>query len=367
MGKDKTRGKQLAVAAKLILSLFLLFWISHSIFMEESRLHWEDSSLAWEDLNRGAKWSNAWTTGPDLLVRTISQVSPTAFALSVILMGITILIGILRWRMALAAQGLPLPFWRATEITFVAQFFNSFLLGSTGGDIIKAWYAARESHHKKSEAVVTVVADRIIGLFSMLVFAVIAASLNSALFKATPAAGGVLLLVCCLLGASTIILWFAFWHPLEDQSIAAGLINRFPAAAAIIKSLQSCREFSRRPNFLIKAFSLSTLLNVICVFQFLTLSNGLGMNVSLTAFLFVVPAVICVSALPITPNGLGIRENLVVLMLTSTAVGADGATALSLSLLAYGGSLLWSVAGGFVYLAFKAPHHLKDFSDSSEV
>ena len=53
----------------------------------------------------------------------------------------------------------------------MAQFFNAFLLGSTGGDLLKAYYAARETHHRKTEAVVTVLVDRLIGLFSMLALA----------------------------------------------------------------------------------------------------------------------------------------------------------------------------------------------------
>ena len=36
---------------------------------------------------------------------------------------------------------------------------------------MKAYYAARETHHKKTEAVLTVFVDRVIGLWSMLLFA----------------------------------------------------------------------------------------------------------------------------------------------------------------------------------------------------
>src|SRR5262249_52542838 len=91
--------------------------------------------------------------------------------LSFLLWGMTILLGVTRWRMVLRVHGLDLSFGRATEISFVAHFFNSFLLGSTGGDLLKAYYAARESHHKKTEAVVTVLVDRLLGLFAMLFFA----------------------------------------------------------------------------------------------------------------------------------------------------------------------------------------------------
>jgi cell division protein FtsW (lipid II flippase) len=41
-------------------------------------------------------------------------------------------------------------------------------------------------------------------------------------------------------------------------------------------------------------------------------------------------------------------------------IGVDPATALSLSLLAYAGSLLWSMVGGVVYLMMKDRRQLSD-------
>ena len=91
------------------------------------------------------------------------MIHPWALIVSPLLVGLALLFGVVRWRIVLAAQGLHLPLGRATRISFVAQFFNSFLLGSTGGDLIKAYYAARETHHKKTEAVTTVFVDRLVG------------------------------------------------------------------------------------------------------------------------------------------------------------------------------------------------------------
>src|SRR5258707_14181593 len=102
--------------------------------------------------------------------QTVSIVEPRAFVLSVLLMGSALALGIVRWRIVLRVHGLDLSWGRATEISLVAHFFNSFLLGSTGGDLMKAYYAARETHQKKTEAVVTVFGDRLIGLWAVLLF-----------------------------------------------------------------------------------------------------------------------------------------------------------------------------------------------------
>ena len=90
-------------------------------------------------------------------------------------------------------------------------------------------------------------------------------------------------------------------------------------------------------------------LNLVCVLQLTVLSQGLGQAVQPKALFVIVPMIICISAIPITPSGLGIRENLFVIMLSSAPLFVDSTSALSLSLLAYAGSLFWSLVGGIIY------------------
>ena len=52
------------------------------------------------------------------------------------------------------------------------------------------------------------------------------------------------------------------------------------------------------------------------------------------------------------------RENAFVELLHASPIGAEATDALSLSLLAFAGSLLWSLIGGGVYVLFRQKHHL---------
>ena len=101
-------------------------------------------------------------------------------------------------------------------------------------------------------------------------------------------------------------------------------------------------------------------LNTICVLQVLVLSWGLGLNIPTWVLFVTVPVIICISALPVTPSGLGVRENLFVFMLAESSIGVPDTSALSLSLLAYAGSLFWSLVGGLVYAMLKERHHLAE-------
>jgi uncharacterized protein (TIRG00374 family) len=83
------------------------------------------------------------------------------------------LFGAIRWRMLLGVQGIRLTMGEAWRLTYIGFFFNTFMLGVTGGDVVKAYYVARRTH-RKTEAVTTVFLDRLIGIFGMALLCVIA-------------------------------------------------------------------------------------------------------------------------------------------------------------------------------------------------
>jgi glycosyltransferase 2 family protein len=336
---------------RLAVCALLLSWIFHTIFLNEARSAWHQQERDWEQLSPAGKRRAAWTLGPTELWNTLARVQPGWLGLSVAMMGSTILLGICRWRLVLRAHGLPLPFSRAAEISLVAHFFNSFLLGSTGGDLLKAYYAARITHHKKTEAVVTVFADRLIGLFSMLLFGALMLAANLQLVRRHPALGVAGWLVLLMLLACGTLLALSFWGGLSRTwPRARAWLRSLPKGELIERSLEACRTLGGEPGMLIKTMSLSMILNVLCVLQIIALSQGMNLRVPAFTLFAIVPVVICISAIPVTPSGLGLRENLFVLMLGHPLVGVPATQALSLSLLAYAGSVVWSLIGGLVYL-----------------
>jgi hypothetical protein len=337
----------------------LLGWIFHAIFVKEAK-----SSLgpaAWDRFSWSEQVHAAWQHGPPRLWSTLTLISPGALGLSVILMGLTILLGIARWRMVMRVQGFDLSWGRTAEISFVAHFFNSFLLGSTGGDLMKAYYAARETHHKKTEAVVTVFVDRLLGLWAMLLFAGLMMLPNLTLLFVHSQLRSLALLILAMLAGCTGVVVVAFWGGVSRTwSGARAWLRRLPKGEWLERSLDSCRQFGREPLFVSRTLSISMLLNAICVLQVLVLSQGLGLNIPPLVLFVTVPVIICISALPITPSGLGVRENLFVFMLAQSTIGVAATSALSLSLLAYAGSLFWSLVGGLVYAMLKERHHLAE-------
>jgi uncharacterized protein (TIRG00374 family) len=346
---------------RILVCLILLAWLSHTIFLKEGKQAAHREQIAWDNLPRMEQWKYAWHYGPIDLWQHLSVVEPGAFTLSVMVMGAALALGILRWRTVLRVQGIHLSWGRATEISLVAHFFNSFLLGSTGGDLMKAYYAARETHHKKTEAVVTVFVDRLIGLWAMLLFACLMMVPNHQLLFAHAKLRSVCFVIFCMAVGCTGMVALAFWGGVSKRwSGAREWLRRLPKGAWLERSLESCRQFGRERLFLTRTLLISMLLNAVCVFQVMAVAAGLHLQIPAMALFVIVPIVICISALPITPSGLGVRENLFVIMLAEPTIGVNGPSALSLSLLTLAGSLFWSLVGGVVYVTLKQRHHLAE-------
>jgi glycosyltransferase 2 family protein len=364
-------------AWRLALGGLLLLWIFHSIFVNEARGQAERnelvdraariSSAQWKQLPRTEQWRLGWTYGPPALWHTLRSVDTIALVFSVIVVGVAIVVGIVRWRALLKAAGFQLSFTRTTEISFVAHFFNSMMLGTVGGDVMKAYYAARETHHRKNEAVVTVLVDRVIGLWAMLVFASLMILPNLRLFQATanvpadPLVRQIAALILTMTVGATGFVFMAFRGGVSKRwSSARDWLRRLPKGEFIERLLDACRGYGKAPRALVTAFALSMLVNLLCVTQFWILARGLRLDVSFLALCFIAPSIVCIAALPIAPSGIGVRENLFVHMLAIPAIAVHATPALSLSLLAFAGSLFWSIVGGIVYMTFKQKHHLAE-------
>ena len=348
----------LRLTLKLGVCLVLVAWILLVIFAGEAEMQ---LGKDWGALSFAEKLRESWTIGPAGLWKTISGMSLGWLLVSLVFMGATIFIGVVRWRLVLAVQGFRLSLGRAAGISLVAHFFNSFLLGSTGGDLLKAYYAAAETAHKKAEAVTTVIVDRLLGLFAMLLFVSLMALANWDVVMSQKRFMAVMLVVLGMLFVSGLVVVLSFWAgPTGARLKVKALLAKLPKGDVLVRCIEACHAFGENPGFLPRVLGWSMLLSLACVLQIVALGLGLGlpMGEHFHVLLLIVPAIICISALPITPSGIGVRENLYVWLLSATAIGIEAKAALSLSLLAFAGSLLWSLIGGAAYLTFRSRHSL---------
>jgi uncharacterized protein (TIRG00374 family) len=88
-----------------------------------------------------------------------------------VLTGITVSCQIVRWYLLVRALDLPFTLRNAFRLGMVGYFYNTLLPGSIGGDFLKAFFMWKEHPERKAAAVATVLVDRMLGLFGLLMFA----------------------------------------------------------------------------------------------------------------------------------------------------------------------------------------------------
>ncbi|HEY7312141.1 MAG TPA: lysylphosphatidylglycerol synthase transmembrane domain-containing protein [Gemmataceae bacterium] len=86
------------------------------------------------------------------------------------------LLTFVRWYVLVRAVELPFRVFDAIRLGLVGLFFNAFLPGSVGGDIVKAAFLAREQD-RRTVAVATVIMDRLIALWALVWFVALSGSL----------------------------------------------------------------------------------------------------------------------------------------------------------------------------------------------
>lgn len=74
----------------------------------------------------------------------------------------------IRWFLLVRALRLQFRLLDAFRLGFLGYLFNFVSVGSVGGDLFKAFFIARQQPGRRAEAIATVVVDRMIGLYALL-------------------------------------------------------------------------------------------------------------------------------------------------------------------------------------------------------
>src|SRR2546421_7531842 len=83
----------------------------------------------------------------------------------------------LRWHLLLRVQNIRLSIPRLSGLFFIGMFYNQFLPGGTGGDIVKSYLLLKETD-RKAGGLLAVVFDRLIGLVALVTITVALVSLR---------------------------------------------------------------------------------------------------------------------------------------------------------------------------------------------
>lgn len=258
-----------------------------------------------------------------------------------------------RWIILLRVQGIFIDFMRGLRIVLVGMFFNLFLLGSTGGDIIKIFLIMREAPDKKAGALLSVFIDRVVGVLALSAVSLVVILLRwrdlmaHELTRYGVATAGI------ILGGSLafiVVAWIT-----GRFNLAARLPRWLPAHDRIVEAAGAFVEYARAGGSVGKAFLLSIPAHLLMFSTFWFGSKAFSAGLGLLAVYCVMPIVATWTALPISIGGAGLREELFINIL-GTLYGTPKPVAALVSISGFMILVFWSLVGGLVYLLYRSHH-----------
>lgn len=279
--------------------------------------------------------------------------SPGPAFLGLTLIFINIFLGSERWKVLIRSQGLEASTFSVLKLTLIGMFFNFAMPGGVGGDVIKAYYFAKDQPGTKVVAVTSVLMDRVLGLFAMVLLALLVMVYDLNHIVKTPALLTLFWFIFGLFVSFIVGLSLVFSQALYDKGILKKLIHKLPLSAKFLKLYESMHLYGKDGKRFTAVICLS-LLAQICSILFLFLAGSLAgfSTVSLKTYFLVAPLGFMATAIPVSPAGVGVGQAAFYFLFNlynghSSQVGPTSITAFQV------GTFMVSLAGAFFYLRRK--------------
>ena len=255
-----------------------------------------------------------------------------------------------RWHVLLKVQGIHLSFWRLSGLFLIGMFYNQFLPGGTGGDIIKSYYLLKETPDRKAGALLAVVFDRLIGLVALIAISGTLIGLRYDFLSQTPETRQLLWILLVVLGVSIVGLLTTF--VITGFRLFHSLPLRFPGREKLIEVSAAYHLYAQHWRATLVAFGSSIVAHLATFATFLSVAYSLRANVKIVDFFAVMPIERTISAMPISFAGIGWREKVLQIMLNGVC-GVPEATAILVGSLSFLIILICCLPGAVVYFFYK--------------
>jgi uncharacterized membrane protein YbhN (UPF0104 family) len=242
-----------------------------------------------------------------------------------------------RWWLLLRTQGVHISIWAAVRLHFLGLFYNNFMPGSLGGDLIRAWYVTRHTTHRRFEAALSVFVDRLVGFSSSVIMAaffyfVLLGGTKLGIGKDAggekTAGGGHQGWIIGGLVIFVLVVVLTFILPAGRRLVAKvwdgclKLAKKLATAAAV---------YGRNPLTILAAFGLTFILQGIVITGFWLVGRHIGITASAKYYFVFFPMTWALGAIPVSIGGAGVVEiGLVSLFSVVAGVPAEQGLAIAL-------------------------------------
>ena len=281
------------------------------------------------------------------MAAALRKADPKWITIGIAVAGAGEVANIWRWGIFLKVQGVHISWRRTAELFMVGVFFGLFLLGTAGGDVMKVLLLVKGRQYQKSTVFLTVVADRLSGLFVLVPFSLAIVGLRYGWMSQTPAARGLLWVLVAFAAGCVAFIGGSF------AIAATGLMKRLPVRTPGREKLLEMAAAYDLFRGAWRASLLAILLSFPVLFTFFgtfyCAALAFHANISLPDMFSIMPVVTVISSLPVSVSGLGVREEMFKQLLGDLA-HVSGNLAVLISLTGFLIYVFWSILGGIAYL-----------------
>ena len=311
-------------------------------------------------VSRGDRWSNLSSIFHQMNLGVFTVV------LSIFVIG-QVIVGF-RWWLLLRTQSIFINLAAAVKLNFLGWFYNNFMPGSVGGDLLRAWYVTKHTE-KRFEAALSVFVDRLIGLLSTLVIAAFFYTLflrnqadaitftgRSGSLKFLAEYWRLILSVIVVLAAVFCALLVNRWGKILLQK--AWLHIRINSLRAFQKLKNAVFVYSGSPITILAVFTLTVSLQIMVITSFWFLGKNLGITASIKYYYVFFTLTWVLGALPVSVGGAVVVEGTLAYLFIHYA-GVEKEAAFALVMCQRIVWILASLPGAVIHLV--GAHLPKDF------
>jgi len=252
-----------------------------------------------------------------------------------------------RWWYLMRHEALGVGLWTTIRLMYVGHFFNFFLPGATGGDVIRAYLVTRRTTGR-AVAVATVLLDRFIGLAGMGILAGVMALVTWSSPQTHQAAGAIIVILAIIVAAGLVM----FSRRVRRGVGLDRLIARLPRAESFRLAVDTLHRLPRSPRAAGVVAAMTLGVHVLLAGAVACLGQALELPTPVAHYFLFVPVIYILAALPVSIGGLGLVEGMYVLFFAAGAA-ADNSALLALALLARLTPMLLSLPGLVFWLGEK--------------
>jgi uncharacterized protein (TIRG00374 family) len=264
---------------------------------------------------------------------------------------LTYLLTSYRWDLLLKVLEIRMNLSRAFVLNMVGAFYNTFMPGSTGGDLLKAYYASKLTPHR-TRAVMSVLVDRVEGLLAL----VLLGGVSAATQWHVPACRKVALASAAILGGTALGLIVFYTPILRKLSGLDFILKKLPMQHHVQSAVEAMELYRKRPWTSVWSLIVSIPVHgtVVCSAMLAGLAFGI-LRDHWEYYWVAVPVIVLSGSIPVSPQGVGVMEGFAILLLRPE--GATIAQAFALTMCIRVVQILWNLTGGIFVLrgGFHAP------------